>query len=125
MIAPPLKWPQRRRGSLVAALTKFTAPMAINASGVFYANRAAIRANGISPLHRMSFASIAYTRKIPEFATAMARPKSPLVQRVERLVSGEQGLYVYRDGRYVPESPRSWWEAPDIPCIVVSLQPLI
>lgn len=58
----------------------------------------------------------------PEELTERLRPLYPRVAVFERLISGEQGLYVYRDGRYEPESPRSWWEAPDIPCITVSMR---
>lgn len=56
----------------------------------------------------------------PEDLTERLRPIYPRVAVFERLVSGEHGLYVYRDGRYEPESPRSWWSQPDIPCVRLS-----
>lgn len=56
----------------------------------------------------------------PEELTRRLRPLYPRVAVFRRVISGEQGLYVYRDGRYEPESSRSWWEAPDVPCVVVS-----
>lgn len=54
--------------------------------------------------------------------TARLRPFFPRVAVFERQISGERGLYVYRDGRYEPQTPRSWWDAPDVPCVRVSLQ---
>lgn len=62
------------------------------------------------------------TLESPEALTEQLRPLYPRVAVFERLVSGEHGLYVYRDGRYEPESPRTWWAAPDVPCVVVSLK---
>lgn len=58
----------------------------------------------------------------PEELTRRLRPIYPRVAVFERLVSGERGMYVYRDGRYLPDSPPSWWAAPDIPRIVVSME---
>lgn len=54
--------------------------------------------------------------------TARLRPFFPRVAVFERQISGERGLYVYRDGRYEPQTPPSWWDAPDVPCVRVSPQ---
>ena len=54
--------------------------------------------------------------------TARLRPFFPRVAVFERQISGERGLYVYRDGRYEPQTPPSWWDAPDVPCVRVSMQ---
>jgi len=58
----------------------------------------------------------------PGELTARLRPFFPRVAVFERQISGERGWYVYRDGRYEPQTPQSWWDAPDIPCVHVSLQ---
>jgi len=51
----------------------------------------------------------------------MLRPLFPRVAVFERQLSGERPhLYVYRDGRYEPDPPEPWWEAPGAPCIHVS-----
>ncbi len=54
--------------------------------------------------------------------TARLRPFFPRVAVFEREISGESGLYVYRDGRYEPSSTEAWWEAPDVPCVRVSMR---
>ena len=54
--------------------------------------------------------------------TARLKPFFPRVAVFERQISGERGLYVYRDGRFEPQAPPSWWDAPDIPCVRVSPQ---
>ncbi len=54
--------------------------------------------------------------------TARLRPFFPRVAVFESQISGESGLYVYRDGRYEPPSTEAWWEAPDIPCVRVSMR---
>jgi hypothetical protein len=49
------------------------------------------------------------------------RPMYPRVAVFERQLSGERNqLYVYRDGRYEPETGGRWWEEPDVPCAHVS-----
>ena len=100
------------------------------------ARRAAIILNGMPRQHTVVNtipSNDAVLRRLVDQATATSEPESaqdltrrlrPLYPRVavfERLISGDNGLYVYRDGRYEPDSPRSWWEAPDIPCVIVSL----
>jgi PAS domain S-box-containing protein len=51
----------------------------------------------------------------------MLRPLFPKVAVFERQLSGERPhLYVYRDGRYVPERGEAWWELPDAACVHVS-----
>lgn len=62
----------------------------------------------------------------PDTADDLATRLRPLYPRIavfERQLSGERALfYVYRDGRYEPEHPGAWWEAPGTPCVHVSLE---
>jgi PAS domain S-box-containing protein len=51
---------------------------------------------------------------------ASLRSLYPRVAVFERQLRGERPqLYVYRDGRYEPETRDPWWEAPGVPCVHV------
>jgi PAS domain S-box-containing protein len=51
------------------------------------------------------------------------RPLYPQVEVFESLLEGEAShLYVYRNGRYVPNVEDRWWEAPGTACVCVSCE---
>ena len=57
----------------------------------------------------------------PDDLAARLRPLYPRIAVFERQLSGERAqFYVYRDGRYEPDHPGSWWEQPGTPCVHVS-----
>ena len=59
-------------------------------------------------------------RSADELAASL-RPLYPRIAVFEDQLSGERGrFYVYRDGRYEPETGGEWWEAPGTPCVRLS-----
>jgi PAS domain-containing protein len=60
---------------------------------------------------------------MPRDLEARLRRLFPRVVVVERQLSGEApSWYVYRDGRWAPASTSTWWTAPGLPRVAVSLE---